>query len=107
MTTKPGKDLRMNGSEGAVRQSASIDLVQGACIPFFGRRPSNVAGVRHISFPLLHISMPILILLFSPELLVCLALMLKISPLAAPREDALYVVDALHIWRQVCGKQRG
>ena len=57
---------------------------------------SNSARLRHISFPLLDIAMPVLVLFLGPELL-CLALMLNISPLTAHGEDAFNVVDALNI----------
>lgn len=68
--TTPEKDLKTNCAKGTVRQSASTDLVRRLCIPFLGGRPSDIAAVRHVNLPLLHISMPIFVLLFSPELLV-------------------------------------
>lgn len=90
-------------STGAVR---AVTLSLAKCIPLASRSTPDSAGVRHFSLPLLHISVPVFVLLFSPKLFVGLAIMLNISPLTAPREDPFNVVNALHIWRKICGKQR-
>ena len=60
------------------------------------RLASNIAAGWHLRLPLLNIAMPVLVVLFRPELLVP-AIILDISPLATLGEDPFNIIYAIYI----------